>query len=815
MGLKQSLVFLSVFLSCYLILFLPFASAYQIGELQKTKFIVEPVLRIVDDLKPVNCESSGYITFHAYVENVPEFDIESSEAFVEDISGGETYNVSSSISCFPKTGLISNQEITCSLRVNEMLSRIPSCPFERTENRFYMTLEISYGDRRMTISDEKDFVITQAGTEPGIEIKFDVSWPAYPVPEINCRTGSEIEIPVVIKNAETLFGEIMWSFSVNGTGYGGDLMECDKVTTREGEGREDIYLCTLVISSIAFTECEEGSNVWVAARARTEDFDISGNFSTVLVSEELNLGLRLSGIEKLECQIIDENGTCIPKEPQQNVTARITGNVPPRLKVFETRYKLGDGEITTTHCRKIRYDRYECLAFITVDMLPLPASKEERTSGSRELTIFLDVKHLNYYTDISDSTTVETEGVILDGILDTMNALEQKKDFLESIKDPLPKWLTKGMIFVDRITGCCDLVKLVDQWKDVDVKLEEGVISKFRAASEKIIGTIEALTGRNVWNFQQGIIKNAINFIITYGPGVLTCAAEAGIKIIEEEQEKLLQFESGAINEPLEIPDSISIWKLLEDNAPECFAEQLWPKREWWEWMCRIVLFILKVIPATKGIADTVCKFMKYVDMAIDKIQKALNLWIGYVTTLGVMSTFSKVQESIALARERLNLQTRLEAERLNITTAYIDAFENTMDAMITGTITHTLLGEMVSPQYDTIKLLFISDRTGMLDHGDEICVGDSITIEYNFEKLNQTEGFVSKLLITPNRLGGPLLFGDLKGTYGPQFTDNLLGTNPGYPDFDPSETYTFTLVYENENKRLDYELYYVNRTCI
>ncbi len=787
MGLKQSLVFLPVFLSCYLILFLPLASAYQIGELQKTSFIVEPVLRIVDDLRPVNCESSGYITFHAYVENVPEFDIENAEAFVEDVSGEETYNVTSALSCFPKSGLISNQEITCRLDVNEMLSRIPSCPFERTENRFYMTLEISYGDRKITISDERDFVITQAGTEPELEIKFDVSWPAYPLPEINCRTGSEIEIPVVIKNAETLFGEIAWSFSVNGTV--GNLMECEKVTSREGEGREDIYLCTLVISSLAFTECEEGSEVWVAARARTVDFDISGNFSTTLVSEELNLGLRLSGIERLECQIIDEEGTCVPKEPQQNVTARITGNVPPGLKVFETRYKLGEEETTTTYCRKIRYDRYECLAFITVDMLPLPASKHERTSGSRELTVFLDVKHLNYYTNISDSIAVEMEGVILDEILDTMKVLEKDKDFFDAVKD-VSDILGTVYGWVNTISTCCVIGEIIEQ-------LQEGAVKE----------ALKEVARMYLWGGAQKWWQKAIEILIGNGPALIGCIAEKAMEDIDDEIKNLQNFEDGEITTSLEIP---SFETVLVHYYPLCRAQNFWEqiKSSWKGWLCAAIFWL--VFP---GSGAAVCTILA--SPLASLIKTAINLLLMVISLLLLLDTYNESMKDIALARERINMQIRADAEKWNITAAYNDALENTMETLATGFSLNNALINLTYPVYDTIKLLFFSDRTGLLDNGDEICVGDSITIEYNFEKLNQTEGFISKLSITPNRLGSPLLFGDLKGTYGPQFTDTLLGTNPGYPDFDPSETYTFTLVYENGNKRLDYELYYVNRTCI
>ncbi len=789
MGPKQAFILLLSFFSCYLIFSLSFVFAYQIGELQNTgvKFIVEPVLRIVDELEPINCESSGYLTFHAYVENVPEFDIKGSEAFVEDLSMGETHNVTSALSCFPKSNLISNKEITCTLKLNELLSRLPTCPFEKTENRFYMALEISYGGRDVKISDEKGFVLTGQGTEPGLEINFHVSHPSYEVPEINCKTGSEIDVPVVIYNAETLFGDITWSFSVNETSYGGNMIECDKILTREGEGREDIYLCTLVISSMAFTQCEEGSGVWVWIRARTQDYDISGNFSTFLLSEELNLGLRVYEIEKLECQIINENGTCVPKEPQQNVTVKITGNVPARLKVFETRYNLGDQDITTTHCRKITHEKYECMAFITIDQLELPASKTERTTKSRDLTVFFDVKYLNYYTNISDSIEVEMEGVILDELLNTMNVLEEEKWFFEAMKD-ISKLLNVVYRIVDTLSKCCLLTEMVFQLTTGNVKEALNMFAQ-----------------TYLWGPAKGWFAKALNALIGNGPALLGCIADKAIEGLEEEIKNLEKFEDGGITSPMEMPSLLSVFT---QYYPECRAQNFWDqiKSSWMGWACAAVMFIL--IVATGGTAANICVFMQ--EAGINYILLAINLLLAAISVLLLLNTYNENLKAMALARERINLQV----VATNTMTDYTETLSNTMETLAISLAANIAFLNLTYPQYDMVKLIFTSDRLGVLGNEDEICTNDMITIEYNFEKLNQTEGFVSKLSITPNNLGGSLLFGDLGGTYGPVDTDTLLGTNPTAIPPDPSEMYTFTLSYEKDTKKLDYNLYYVNQTC-
>ncbi len=780
---KQALVLLSVPFACYLVFSLSLVSAYQIGELQNTKvkFIIEPVLKIVDDLKPINCGSSGYITFHAYVENVLEFDIEGIEAFVEDTSSDETHNVTSALSCFPKTKLISNQEITCNLHVRELLSELPSCPLEKAENRFYLTLEISYGDKKAKISSEKSFILTEPGIEPNLEINFRISHPPYPVPEINCKTGSEIDVPVVIKHAETLYGDVTWSFSVNETSYGGNLIECEKILSREGEGMENIYLCNLVVSSTAFPVCERGE-VEIGLRAKTEDYNLFGNFSTTTISEDLNLGLSISGIEKLECQIIDENGTCVPKEPQQNVTARITGNVPAGLRVFETRYKLGDSNITITHCKKIRYDKYECLTFITIDQLPVPQSKDQRTTKSRTLTLFFDVKYLNYYTNISDSTNVTLEGVILDELLNTMNVLEEDIKYLKWIKDNI-YWIEEAYGWINLIRTCCgfELVKK---------ELEKGYEYAYN-------GLLKKFSEMYLWGPASEWWGKIIGVIAQHGPGIVRCIAEKGIEGINKEMKNLEDFEEGEITSEMEIP---TIGELIKEYIAICAIENFWDriKSTWKLLLCLAIRWLLASI-----LKYDACTILQ--NPVIEALLNLIDVLVVIISALLLYSTINHGMKSLALARERINLQIAAT----NIMTDYLEKLKNTMETLATNMALNTAFLNLTYPIYDTVKLIFISDRTGVLDNQDEICVGDSITIEYDFEKLNQTEGFVSQLSITPSKRG-PLIFDSLKGTYGPYLTDTLLGTNP---NIDPSEMYTFTLSYED--KKLDYELYYMNHTCI
>ncbi len=784
---RQMLVLLSVFFSCYLIFSLSFVSAYQISGVKRVVFIGKPSLVITDELRPVTCESSGYITFHAYVENIPEFDISGAEAFVEDIDQEETYNVTSSLSCSPKKGILSNEEITCKLKVKELLSNLPVCPFEDYENRFYLTLKISYAGREAEVSGSKPIVITSPDVEPELEVNFRVSYPPYPVPEINCRTGSEIDVPVVIKHAETLFGGIEWSFSVNGTKYGGSLITCEKILERDGEGREDIYLCTLVISGSAFPVCEGYSNVVVGVEARTEGHDIAGNFTARVISEDMRLSLHVTPPEPVSCQIIDEKGTCVPETPQQNLTVRIGGNVPQKLRVFESRYSIGEGEMVPTLCRKMSHRKYVCPVFVTIDRLPMPSKKSEITRKSRKLTMVFDVKYLNYYINISDSADITLEGKVISDILNTKKVLEKERSFLEKvIKEYIPEGITYGLIVVNAISRCCGLVDFVSQ-------IAEGSLKE----------AFNTLMKTYVWGFSEKLGDKIVTALMSYGPDIINCIAEKGMKDIEKETKNLEKFEKNQITGIFEVP---SFMDLVEEYTAGCVLKGFWEniKRSWMAWLCVAIVIVADVLSsgAAEAYIQTVCRAMK--SPLLGKVKAALNLFLLLITYSIVDDEIERVAQAKALVRERINLQIRAG----EVMTDYSEAFSKSMESLARDMSLKRLVQNETAPVYDMVKLAFVSERKGLLKSGDEICTNDRITIEYDFEKLGQIEGFSPRLSINPSRRGS-IIFSGMKGTYGPYFTDTLLGTDP---ETDPSETYTFTLTYGD--KRLNYPLYYVNHAC-
>lgn len=786
MNTKQAFVVFFVLFSCYLILSITFVSAYSIGEVinpENAGFAIKPVMAIVDELEPINCESSGSIDFRAYVENVPDFDIIGMEALVEDKSTGFYYNVTSAVSCSPQRDVISNQEIKCRLSVKELLSQLPECPLDRIVNDFYLTFTISYVNREEKVSAEKDLTMTEAGVKPDMRIDFYVSSPPYPVPEINCLTGSEFDVPVIIEHAETLSGKLAWSFSLDGTAYGGNLMECDKITERMGEGREDIYLCTLTVADTLFPACEAGREVVVGITVSDRNRELSDSFATSLLSEELSLSMKLGPIGKVECQIVSEEGKCIPSNPQQNVTATITGNVPRRIDVIETKYRIDDGNMTTTYCRKLAYDKYQCITFITVDTLDLPEEENGTTIKEREIEAYFEVKYLNYYTNVTDDVEFEMEGRMVDELINTLSMLEEDSRFLEWVAN-CTDTINKIYEIVMIIDECCGIGELKEEMKKDDwMKIIKKFFEMF------------------IWGAANKWWEKVYNTILTHGPGIVACVAEEGIEEIEEQMETLQEFEEGTVTSEIDIPTAE---ELMEKYILECTAENFWEKIKSKKWvlLCIAIRIILNF--AGVGIAEQICNIWK--NPVFSKIRDIYKALVLIVNTLLMINSMSKGLKSIGLAAERMNLQLR----ETNLLSEYMEYFQATMEAIAAEMASNIILHNITYGSYGNVRMIYISDRLGPLAEGDEICTGDEVSIEYDLERLNQSETFVSEIRInSPTRSGPTLLLEKLKGTYGPVGTDSLLGTDPLV---DPSEIYTFTLNFQERS--YDFDLSYKNIPC-
>ncbi|MCK5022833.1 MAG: hypothetical protein KAS04_01535 [Candidatus Aenigmarchaeota archaeon] len=786
MNIKQAFVLFSVFFSCYLIMSIIFVSAYTVGEVFNTdsaKFVIEPVLKIIDELEPIDCDTGGYMTFRAYVDNIPEFDIDTVDALVEDKSTGIYYNITSAVSCFPFENVLSNQEINCRIKVKEMLSLMPSCPFEQIKNDFYLTLGISYVNREAKVTAEKDIIITKAGTEPHMEINFNVASPPYPVPQINCLTGSEFDVPVLIEHAEKLSGDISWSFSLNGVSYGGGLINCEELLERQGNGIEKIYICELTVSNNAFTECDVTKDAFVSITAKNGDYELSSDFTTSFISEPLDLSLRVTGLDDIECQIVSEEGLCIPLEPQQNITVTITGNVPQKIEVFETRYMLDNGEITTAYCKKLAYNKYKCSTFVPLANVELPANKGETTSMTRKVTAFFDLKYINYYTNVSDSETFVMEGKMIQELINTIKVLKKDVKHFEWITNfTSSETYAKVWDWINMLRKCCKIGDIVNTLE------EKGFKKGVHDLGEKYIWGEE---GTKLFPKILKIFNFAYELLVGNGPKMLECVSGKAMKEVEDEIQKLEDFEDGAIVAEIKIP---TLLEMMGDHFASCRAEIMWEQySDLRLWIC----VVLRVV--FKSVGDVACKILD------SGIMKAIDKILTFVHLLLLIDTYNQAQKDMALSMERMNLQLTAS----NIMSEYTEKLSATMESLSVSISTNAALYNITYGDYRTVKLIFLSDRTGVLANGDDICSGDEITIDYDFEKLNQTEGFVSELDISSDTHFKTLIFGELKGTYGPTKTDALLGTDPSN---DLSETYTFTLNYED--KSLDYNLEYVNSPC-
>jgi len=795
-------LFLSlVIFSCYLIFSLTFVSAYQSGgglddaNARRAMFIMEPVVKMLDDIKPISCDSSGFITFRAYVENVAEYNVTASKAWIEDRDDGKYYDVSTAMSCTPRTKLISNEEITCRLNVKEALSRIPSCPLENSENTFYLSFDISYDGNEANVIDSRSIVISGTGVRPSMEVKFDVSTPPYPVPDINCRTGSEIEVPVVIHNAETLPREIEWSFSVNK--ISSSVIECSKLLSRFEGGRDDIYTCALTVPSTIFQDCESGGEVPVVIDAYSGDYKLSGNFSAFLTSSELSLSLAVSPLQKFKCQIIDEAGTCVPLEPQANLTVTISGNVPDKLSVFESRYSLG-GNLTTLICKKSNTREYVCMFFVTLDKLG-PSGKSEIKSKDRELTVFLDVKYMNYYKNISATTNVTLEGKVINDVLNTQNVLKKDKGFLDWIANSnLQGALSKAIRTLNFINRCCIGVTFVTQIIETGVK--EGMKEAVKQAVLNFIKT-------SIIGSAQSVIGRVLEIIGNVGPNMLTCLARAGSNDISKEMQNLQKFENKDTISPsdLNVP---TLGETIQRHLAGCAAQAFWSSLKGWLWgfLCGFVLFLVMIFTGGAAVAP-IAAICQVVTGPLAVVGIALNLLMIVISALIMINMFMTATHAMTIARERMAVQLNAT----NILADYNGAFSQTIESMISEMSVNAFFQNLTDPSYGmgTIKLMFNSTRSGILNSGDQICSGDMVTIDYDLEKLGRVSGFIPELMVTNSR-AKTLAFNKLKGVYGPYATDALLGTDPRY---DKSEEYTFTLRYGNKN--LDYKLNYVNTTCV
>ncbi len=689
----------------------------------------------------------------------------------------------------------------------------------RTDNRFELSFEVETDTGSYRVSDFKPFVLTEPGIQPGMRIDFYAVYPPQPVPKINCLTGSIADVPVVLEHTEVFPGETQWSLRINNSAEYSVLIECE--LTMEGdfrpEGKNDIYMCVLTIPSLFFPDCGRGS-IPLEIIARNGGYRVSNTFETNVFSQKLNLGLSIEDIDTLECNIINEEGTCIPVNPSQNISVRITGNVPKYIKAFDFSYSLGDGNETDTYCKRMRYDSYECMVFITKDELPMP-SGSGTTTGFRDLNFSMQIKHINYYKTLSGTTKVTMRGKLIHDFVDAKKALEDSKKSLENARTWKERF-EKAAQWVDFFNRCCSLVNLYDQLNKIEWlnkmsnlygRTLPGIVGNiFRgiaSSTGQFLQTVNKF-GKTLFLALKTIQDEVLRIFMNAGPGVIGCIGEAAIKAIEKEIANIDDFEGGRINTELDIPDNI--FDYLKSFAP-CLGKTFWDaiKSGWTGYACMFLAFIVDKTIAP-GFVTYICTWLTKLTGPLKYLVTVL-LVVANVKILSISVTMA--QQAITLGREQINLMLKGQVAVAD----YMENMQNTFLAMAMAQVNarvHNLLHPDIAA--DQASLYFISSRTGILNYDDEVCKGDRLTIKYDFEKLNQTENFASRLNIQNFRrpFSRTLVFDSLKGEYGPYSVDSIFTTNPAY---NPSSHYTFLLSYtiDGVQQTVDYRLYYRNETCI
>ncbi|NIO20386.1 MAG: hypothetical protein GTN76_06505, partial [Candidatus Aenigmarchaeota archaeon] len=740
---KKQIPTVLIFAACYLIFSLPFVYAYIVGDYiepeRKVRMsVLQPTLHIVDDLKPIDCESSDYINFRMFIDNLQSWsNITNIEAYVVDLSKTDTkYDVTPSLLCTPKTNIISNEEISCHINIEELLFRIRACPLQRIDNIFEIYLDVQTEAGMKRLSGSKTIIITEAGIQPELKIDFNAVYPPMQIPRINCLTGSIIDVPVVLDHTEVFYGKTEWSLRINESQEFRELIECE--LTLEGdyrqEGKSDIYMCILTIPSTFFPTCVRG-DVSVKIIARNGEHRIYDSFDTKTYSQQLNLGLYIEDLDLMECKIINENGTCIPTNPQQNITVTIVGNVPKYIEAFDFSYALGDENETDTYCRRDRYNLYECIVFITKDTLPMP-SGTGTTTESRDLNFSMQIKHINYYQTLSETTTVGMEGTAIHDFLSAKKTLEEMKKRLEDwnkVKDVLEDaaWL------IDFISLCCKIVNIERQLNDL--KFLQQMLEKYGRTLPGVWGQINAAVaaqlkerllkiekiGEEIWVLLQFLQSEIKSIIMSAGPGIIGCIGEAALKAVDIEIENIEKFESGQINQPLDTPDNILDYL---KSLVSCAAENFWDniKSRWLGYLCAVAVFVVNII--CQGCLTSVCKIITEI---AGPLKFFITLALMIVNTIIMGISINMATEAISLAREEINILTMGN----NALADYMENMKNTFLAIALAQVNDQLY-KFIQPTIaaDMVRLFFISSRTGILNYDDEICRGDSLTIEYNFE---------------------------------------------------------------------------------
>ncbi len=788
--------FLVVF-SAYLMLCLPFAFSMEMNKYVNPEVYHEKkisfaafnptlILSPSDDFGPLRDDGERYERFTVFVDEwAYEGSPEDSRFSIEDIQatitvGAEANDVSDIINCSPTKNLVSNQQIRCSLDKeaffrDKLLSIIPAEP----GISFTLSMRVASTTKTQDLHIIKNTAIIDADSKASINIMNVGS-------EVNCLLGEDVEAQVRVYHAETIIGDIQWGFIVNGTKtYGSESIECSLIS--EGDintgNKIDEYLCTLRVPSLAFEECTEGVYFPVNITAKIENYNTGDEFQAVTARKDLDLKLSVSSVGSVDCQIVSEDGDCVPRKPQRVMSVRVTGNRISNVETFAYKYKIDDENFTTISCEQQSVSdtqqSYTCDIFLPRKVIPENPPDSESYSDSIKINVSFQTRYVNTFGTISDTITVNYKGQYRDNSTDVMTELKEKQKELEEIQkiakiiSDVLKWLNKG-------NACCGTFDIFKE-----IKKSGFFKGMFDHISGKLLDTVA------VGSFQE--------FLEKYGLWAFECIVEYLEKQYTELINNYSEFENNPdfvdnyepMNEDfdlLEIAKEKDVWlciadKIIEQAFGGClgilykFAKG---EASWWDLLeCGVcIVWLIVPIPGVgSGAQVCACALERKEDMAKEKgfmaetrfcLSKAFKssaactnpyqiilAWLFICGTkflsLGLallnFIIFIKNKEILEINTKLMNMRIEAMQENQIAMTTYAERQADFFSDMATGMASSVTFDEMFPPKPEAY--ISFSDSAGnLINSGDTVCGDEVITISYNFEKFSDIEGFENKIEI-------------------------------------------------------------------
>jgi hypothetical protein len=704
---------------------------------------------MTDELPAIDCESKGTMRFHFYAENVfTQFEISELKAYIIEKTGN-THDISDMVSCSPLSNLIGNQQITCSIDIQSLLINLPDCPLRGgIENDLKISVKITGQQGTITLIGMRKLILTRAGVSPSLSVV------NIPDPKLNCIVGSEVDAILKINHAEIL-GTPRWSFVVNQkTRYDSEYIKDQQYFPEE---RIDTYQCALQVSNSTLPSCTGQARIDVYAVSNKKN--ITTDFNLTIVKQEFAFGMEVYPPGDIECQIVDKEGTCVPKDPQQTFDVLLTGSSPDKVKIYGFRYKLGDEDFSDTICKKQDGNRYSCLMFVTMD--------KSGSSGTRDLEVQADTKYLTSFSTLSAKSSVSTKGTLIDESINRTEAINAKKESLAYYKKIIDI-INTITTFINTIQDCCALA-------DFSSTLVLGLrYVSFNAIKDAFIKLLKAELA-NLWNKNEQWYVNLLDLILQNGPLVVSCLTDVAMRKFDAEMKNFQDFESGSLQNELETPDMYDLSNFVDAKFWQCIAANKWNSKKW-SLVCSLAVGIIAVfVPGGAVAIFNICSALR--SSVFMYVKGALTIVISTMLFIVAFNTYKDSKDAIQYARESLNAQLKAQ-EALE---SYSESFRNTVES-ISASKANKVLDEMF-PESPEVKLVFTDQTGNLIGFNQSVCKNDLLTVEYEFGKFNVTGNFEPKLEITAPSGTKTLVFNNLSGSYGPITVKDLFNiANPPSP---------------------------------